>query len=280
MSKMDIPMYYGWDDYKRVLEQYYQQDAENKAIRYVKIAEAVDIGENYVSSMSKWLERTGFLTREEKGYYRLSSLGQQISEGISHGWEYRDFLKSALLKSKNLAPLIDYLRAGQGLTHRSLVNQIVFLARIKRVQSHNKRGIDALVDALLEARILRASEDGLESEIYDPSVYESDSSIQQPHISQDKVAFLRSAIKLQGSALLLPTEIEGITIQARTDLLGNIRSVITISNPDFDCTYCLENTSDLEALRTIINDKRIELLLNYLKLAEQDGAIEESVFRV
>jgi hypothetical protein len=277
---MDIPMYYGWDDYKRVLEQYYQQDAEKKAIRYVKIAEAVDIGENYVSSMSKWLERTGFLTREEKGYYRLSSLGQQISEGISHGREYRDFLRSALLKSKNLAPLIVYLRGAQELTHRSLMNQIVFLAGIKRVQSHNKRGIDALVDALLEARILRASEDGLESEIYDPSVHESDSSIQQPHISQDKVAFLRSAIKLQGSSLLLPTEIEGIAIQAKKDSHGQVRPVIAINNPDLNCTYCLENTSDLEVLRTIINDKRIELLLNYLKLAKQDGAIEEGVFRV
>ena len=276
---MDIPLYYDWDSYMKLIVGYYRLDAEKSPIKYSEAAEIVKIGENYVSSMSKWLASVSILIVGERGYYQLSPLGTRIAEKATHGMDFADDLKKVILSSRTLEPLLSLLKKTQKFTAKDLFTMIAYHAGVKDVKTHHKNGIQALIDALINSGILFTENDSLVSTLYSldkPSKNDQE----KPTIDQEKIAFLKRAIQAQGQSLSIPTEIEGVSIVTIPDEGDMLKPALEIAHPKLQCRYCLADKKDLDSLKMILNDSRLETILQYLTLVPRNDTEHDDVFRL
>lgn len=274
---MEIPLYYGWPKYKELLKEYFLANAEKEPVRYQEVSKNVDIGDNYVSSMSKWLAVTGFLLTKQRGTYQLSDLGLNIARAINHDLDYKPDLNTILLTSKNLGSLFAFLEKVREIDFNSLMNRIVLLSGIKQIQTYHKAGVNCLIDALCDADILK-EEDGVlkyQQHSKTPIQQTSDTSLS---VKDEKIAQLQNIFLSQGKSLHYETEIDDVFLIMIEEENSDLKPALSIEVPELRGRIVLNTDKQLLKLRSLVQDERLDLLLQYIRLASLEGIVNDDRF--
>jgi len=146
-----------------IIQAFFQLRATDQTVGTAEVSDLVTISRDTVSKQMRFLLATDILIKDGRGYI-FSDLGSKYAKLIS--WDQQDeansVLKDLLIKSSEIEKFIGWLKVKRSpVSYEDAVSRYGIISGIPKHRSDLKTGIEAVLNFLVESKMIEKTEDGL-----------------------------------------------------------------------------------------------------------------------